>query len=104
MNSEKIWKNKVLTLMGFSARAGDLVTGSFAVDRALKEGKIELLLFSEECSKKTIASFLHKQDIEHLVLTDSETMSRLTGVKDRHVFAIKKGKLAEAIIKEISRR
>ncbi|NLY72277.1 MAG: hypothetical protein GX079_01110 [Tissierellia bacterium] len=104
MNSGEVWKTKVLSLLGFAAKSGNLVTGSFAVDRALKEGSIDLLLFSEETSKKTIASFLHQRDLPSAVLTDSATMSKLTGVSNRHVFAVKRGKLAEAMIKEISRR
>lgn len=104
MNSKQVWKNKVYSLLGFAARSKALVSGSFAVKRALGEDSLELLLFSEECSEKTIASFLFSRDIEHIVLGPSERMSKLTGVEDRHVFGIKKGKLAEAMIKEISRR
>ncbi|HZK09544.1 MAG TPA: hypothetical protein VFD08_00615 [Clostridia bacterium] len=104
MNSDKNWENKTYTLLGFAAKSGVLVSGTFAIKRALKEDSLGLLLFSEECSNKTIASFLYHSDIDHIILGPSERMSKTTGVKNRHVFAVKKGKLAENMIKEISRR
>lgn len=104
MNSDEAWKSKIYTLLGFAAKSGVLLSGTFAIKRAMKEDALELLLFSEECSEKTIASFLYRSDIPHIVLGSSEQMSKTTGVKNRHVFAVKKGKLAENMIKEISRR
>lgn len=104
MNSDETWKNKVYTLLGFAAKSGVMLSGTFSIKRAMKEDSLELLLFSEECSEKTIASFLYRSDIDHLILGPSERMSKTAGVKNRHVFAIKKGKLAENMIKEISRR
>ncbi len=104
MNSEELWKTKIYSFMGFAAKSGKIVSGSFATKKALGEGSLELLLFSEECSKKTIADFLFPGNVEGLVLGPSEKMSKTIGVSDRHVFGVKKGKLAEAMIKEISRR
>ena len=104
MNCDEALKAKLLTLMGFAKRAGILISGSFAVEKALSKDQVGLLLFSEECSEKTIQSLRHHHPVPYVVLCSSQLMSQKTGLENRHVFAIKKGMIADNMIKEIANR
>lgn len=102
MSLDEALKNKLLTLMGFAQRSGQLISGSYAVENALSKERVGLLLFSEECSPKTIQSLRHHHPVPYVVLCSSQQMSQKTGLENRHVFAVKKGQMAENMIKEIA--
>ena len=45
--------NKQLSLLGLAMKAGKVVSGEFAVEKYVKEGKAHLVLVAEDASKNT---------------------------------------------------
>ena len=78
--------SKVLTLLGFAAKAGKLAFGFDAACSALSQKKSKLLLIANDVSpksKKEIQFFGDKFKIEVIVLenTDMQTLSHAVGRK-----------------------
>lgn len=81
--------NKMLTLLGFAAKAGKLSFGMDAAAGALKEKKAYLAAAAEDVSKKSqkeIAFFAGKSNVRFLVLkgfninTVSDAVGRRCGI------------------------
>lgn len=49
--------NKILSLLGLAARSGNLVSGGFMTEKAVKSGKAFLVVISEEASDNTKKMF-----------------------------------------------
>ena len=78
--------NKILSLLGFAAKAGKLSFGSSAVLWSVKTKKAKLVLISEEISEKSrkeTTFYADKQNIKTLVLKgiDIKTVSDAVGKK-----------------------
>lgn len=78
--------NKILSLLGFAAKAGRLSYGSSAVLWAIKTHKAKLAVISEEISEKSrkeTAYYADKQNIKTIVLKgiDIKTVSDAVGKK-----------------------
>jgi ribosomal protein L7Ae-like RNA K-turn-binding protein len=48
---------RLQTILGFAAKAGELVSGSTAVETGIKKGRIKLVVCASDLSAKTIAKF-----------------------------------------------
>lgn len=60
-------KNKKLwNAIGFSMKAGKLVSGDFAVDKALKNGKAKLLLIDMEASAGTREKWQSRAEFKNI--------------------------------------
>ncbi len=78
--------NKILTLLGFAAKAGKLSYGFDAVKTALAQSKSKIVLIANDVSPKTqkeITFFANKYKTEVLVLGnyEMETLSHAVGRK-----------------------
>lgn len=82
-------KNKVLTLLGFAAKAGRLGFGMKATADALKSGKSKLVVMAEDVSPKSqkeVLFFSHNKKIPVKTLKDttitdvSEAVGRKCGI------------------------
>ncbi len=49
--------NKLYSLLGLAVRSGNLVSGEFAVEKAVKSGKAELVIVSGDASDNTVKLF-----------------------------------------------
>ena len=70
MNSEKI-----LSLLGFAAKAGKLSFGTHATTFAIESGKAKLVLAAEDISEKSVKELKFKADKQNIEVTN------LTGIK-----------------------
>ena len=50
-------RNKALNLVGLATKAGKVVSGEFSTEKAVKDGKAELVIVSEEASENTRKMF-----------------------------------------------
>ena len=78
--------NKVLTLLGFAAKAVKLSYGMNAVKYAITSGKARLVLTACDISpksRKEIAYFCEKENVKHITLEniDMDTVSAAVGRK-----------------------
>ena len=77
--------NKVLTLLGFASKSGNLRFGFDSVKNSLKENKAKLIVIASDISPKSekeITFFAQKSAVEVIRLSASiETLSHATGRK-----------------------
>lgn len=78
--------SKILTLLGFAAKAGKLSFGMEAVKTAVKTGRSRLVIVAEDISEKSrkeIRFFTQNKEIEILFLKDIsiQTVSAAVGRK-----------------------
>lgn len=96
--------NKVLGLLGISAKAGKIVSGTDIVLENIDKQKIKLVVIAKDSATRTINNFkfiCDKQKIPILVYGTIEENSKAIGKINRAVIGLKDEKLAEAIKKEI---
>lgn len=60
--------NKVYSLLGLAVRSRNLVSGSFATERAVKSGKAVMVIVSEDASKNTEKMFRNMCNFYHVPL------------------------------------
>ena len=98
MNSEKI-----LSLLGFAAKAGKLSFGTHATTFAIESGKAKLVLAAADISEKSVKELrfkADKQNIEVLIIdgTCTAALSKRIG-KNCGIVAINDEGFASAIMK-----
>ena len=97
-------KNKVLALMGFAKKSGNLVSGVNTCSFNMAKGKVKLLILSEDISengeKKTMKD-VRKYGVDHIKYGTGEELSHATGAEGRSVFAVLDENFADAIRREI---
>ncbi len=97
--------NKILGLLGISAKAGKIVSGTDIVLENISKQKIKLVVIAKDSAQRTINNFkfeCEKQKIPILIYGTIEENSKAIGKFNRAVIGLKDEKLAEAIKKEIS--
>lgn len=81
--------NKILTLLGFAARAGNLSYGFEAAASAIKRGKAKLIVIAGDISpksRKEILFFADGRGVKHIILEDidmkavSDAVGRRCGI------------------------
>ena len=98
MNSEKI-----LSLLGFAAKAGKLSFGTHATTFAVESAKAKLVLAAEDISEKSVKELkfkAEKQKIQVLILSGITTadLSKRVG-KNCGILAVNDSGFADAISK-----
>ncbi len=97
-------KNKVLSLLGFAKKSGNLVSGVNTCGFNMAKGKVKLVILTEdisENSEKKIMKDVRKYGVNHIKYGMGEELSRATGAEGRSVFAVLDENFAEAIRREI---
>ncbi len=97
-------KKKMLSYMGFAAKARKIVNGYNTCVFTMEKRKVKLLIIAAdlaENSKKKMISAASKFNVEYRVFGDSEEMSRMTGTAGKGIFAITDENFANVISKEI---
>lgn len=90
----RIINQRIYELIGLSKRARELVSGSFAVEEAIKSGKAQLVIVSKEASSNTINKFFAMcrcRDIDIVVFGSKENLGKCIGKPDRTLLAITDG-------------
>lgn len=97
-------QNKVLSMTGLAVRAGKVVSGEFAVENAIKEGKAWLVIVTEDASDNTKKKFRDKcsfYEVPIAVYGTKETLGHAIGKEMRASLAITDKGFAENILKHL---
>ena len=97
-------RRKLLSYMGFAAKARKIVNGYNTCVFTMAKRKVRLLIVAEdlaENSKKKMISAANKFNVEYRVFGDSDEMSRMTGTAGKGIFGIIDDNFAKVISKEI---
>lgn len=97
-------KRKLLSYMGFAAKARKIVNGYNTCVFTMEKRRVKLLIIAAdlaENSKKKMISAAGKYNVEYRVFGDSEEMSRMTGTAGKGIFGITDENFANVILKEI---
>ncbi len=97
-------EHKVYGLLGISAKAGKIISGTDIVLEWMNKRKVSLVLVAEdtsEKSKKNIQFFCEKENVEMIVFGDILKNSKAIGKQNRAIIGITDERLADAIKKLI---
>ena len=97
-----VMEKKVLSLLGLSAKSGNLVSGEFSTEKAVKEHKAALVVVAEDASDNTKKSFSNMGAYYHVpmsVFADKETLGHAIGKQFRASVAVTQDGFAKAILK-----
>lgn len=97
-------KNRVLGLIGLSAKAGKIECGADAVEECIKRGKAKLVIVSEDAADRTKENFefLSKQQrVNFVIYANKDELSKTIGKNNKAVLAIKDKNLSNEIYKII---
>ena len=97
-----VMEKKVLSLLGLSAKSGNLMSGEFSTEKAVKEHKAALVVVAEDASDNTKKSFSNMCAYYHvpmIVFADKETLGHAIGKQFRASVAVTQDGFAKAILK-----
>ncbi len=95
-------RNKILSYLGLSTRAGHTVSGEFSVEKSVRARKARLVLVSEEASANTRKSFENLctyYKVPICFFGSKEDLGRACGKEMRASAAIEDDGLARAVMK-----
>lgn len=97
-------QNKALSLLGLATKAGKTVTGEFSTEKAVKEGKAQIVLVAEDASDNTKKKFRNMCNYYHVtmkVFASKDSLGNACGKEFRASLAVMDTGLAKAIEKQI---
>lgn len=83
--------HRIYQLIGLSQKAGKLISGAYAGEKAIKSGKAELVIVSEEASFNTIKKFsdiCSYRNIDMIKVGSKEALGKSIGKEDRTIVVI----------------
>ena len=93
-------RNKVFQMLGIAAKSGNVVSGEFSTEKAVKTGHAYLVIVSEEASANTNKMFTNMTDFYEVpmyVFGTKEELGRCIGKEFRASLAIVDENLANAV-------
>lgn len=97
-------KDKVLGLIGLSAKAGKIEFGADAVEECIKRRKAKLVIVAEDSADRTKENFeflCNKNNIRFAIYGTKDNISKAIGKDNKVVIAIKDKNLSNGIYKII---
>ncbi len=82
---------RIYSFLGLAAKAGKLLSGEESCERALKSGKVYLVIVSEDASdntKKKFRDMCNYRDIEIRYYGEKDLLGSYTGKRVRSVIAV----------------
>ncbi len=99
--------DKFYQLLGLCNRAGGLVSGETACEKAIKTGNAKLVVISEEASVNTLNKFFEKcnsKNITYVIAGCKKTLGRAIGKSSRTVIAITDNRFSDIILEQYRNR
>jgi ribosomal protein L7Ae-like RNA K-turn-binding protein len=96
--------NKIYSLIGLATKAGKLASGDETCERAIKAGKVNLIIVSEDASdntKKKFSDACRYRGVEIRFFGEKVLLGRYTGKELRSVIAILENGFAKRLIEMI---
>lgn len=98
-------KNKVYSYIGFAMKSGNIKSGEFAAEKAVKEGKAYVVIVARDASANTKKKFYNMCEfykVAFFVYGTKEELGHSIGKEYRASLAITDQGLANAIIQNIN--
>ncbi len=96
--------DRILSMMGLARKAGQLVSGEFATEKAVKEGKARLVIIASDASENTKKLFFDKcrsYSVPLRVYSDKESIGRALGLRYRASAAVTDQGFSESLLGKI---
>jgi len=96
--------NKINGLLGITAKAGKMLSGTDLVLEEMAKKHVELVIIASDASEKTIKNmkyYCEKENVEMIIYGTIFDNSKAIGKHNKAVIGIKDKNLADAIKKEI---
>ena len=93
-------RNRVFQMLGIAAKSGNVVSGEFSTEKAVKTGHAYLVIVSEEASDNTNKMFTNMTEFYEVpmyVFGTKEELGRCIGKEFRASLAITDENLANAV-------
>ena len=93
-------RNRVFQMLGIAAKSGNVVSGEFSTEKAIKSGRAFLVIVSEEASENTnkmFANMTEFYEVPMYVFGTKEELGRCIGKEFRASLAIIDENLANAV-------
>ena len=97
-------RDKVLSMLGLAARSRNVVSGGFATEAAVKEGKAALVIIAEDASGNTRKKYSNMCDfyeVPYAVHGTKEVLGHSMGKDERSVLAVTNEGFADSIRKHL---
>ena len=94
----------VLSMLGIAAKSGNVVSGEFSTEKAVKTGHAYLVIVSAEASENTKKSFCNMTDFSHVpcyCYGSKEDLGHCIGKEFRASLAVTDENLARAVEKKL---
>lgn len=98
-------RNKALSMLAIAQKAGKVYSGGFMVEKAIQEGKAQLVLVADDASDNTQKKFRQKCEFYNIpcyVSVDSGLLGKTIGKEARVTVAITDAGFAKQIISVIN--
>ncbi len=96
--------DKVLSMIGIAARAGNIASGEFSAEKAVKGGNAYLVITAKDASqntKKHFSDMSSYRNVPYFEYADKKQLGNCIGKEYRASLAVTDQNLAEAIIKRL---
>ena len=93
-------RNRVFQMLGIAAQSGNVVSGEFSTEKAIKTGRAFLVIVSEEASENTnkmFANMTEFYEVPMYVFGTKDELGRCIGKEFRASLAIIDENLANAV-------
>lgn len=98
-------QNRVLSMLGITAKSGNIVSGEFAAEKAVKTGMAYLVITAEDASANTRKKFRDMTtfyQVHYEEYASKEDLGRAIGKEYRAVVAVTDENLAKAVLQKMS--
>lgn len=95
--------DKFFSLLGLCQKAGKLASGSVQCDKAIRSGKVSLVIVSNEASEMTLKQFEHlckTKNTQLIAAGSKEELGRAVGKGNRTVLAVLDEGFKKILLKE----
>lgn len=97
-------QNKILSLLGLATKSGNLTSGEFSAEKAVKSGQAKLVIVAEDASANTKKLFSDKcsfYGVPQFIYGTKETLGHAIGKEVRASIAVLDEGFAKSIIKHL---
>lgn len=97
-------QNKVLAYIGLATKAGKVASGEFSTEKAVKEGKANLVIVADNASNNTKKMFTNMcifYKVPIYIMSDKDELGHAMGKEFRASLAVLDKGFADAIEKQL---
>ena len=98
-------RNRVLSMLGIAAKSGNVVSGEFSTEKAVKSFRAYVVIVSEEASENTRKKFTNMTDFYQVpmyIFGTKDELGSCIGKEFRASLAITDENLAKAVMQKLA--